>query len=120
LWNFVLIQVAPNRSVWRCSKGAEYQQGLIFLNQFANHLQRLRRTGAIVAADEIDPAPVDAALIVEHAKIGGFRLADRTIWGGCAAVRTGIAKLDLGVADAWPVSAFGPNWQICETEARRK
>jgi hypothetical protein len=34
---------------------------------------RLRRAEPIVQADEIDLAPIHAALIIDHPEIGGFR-----------------------------------------------
>src|SRR6185312_9609642 len=58
------------------------------------------RRVAVIEAQQIDLAAVDAAFIVDHGDIGRFRAADRAIGRGRPAIGHGLADLDLAGADA--------------------
>jgi hypothetical protein len=68
-----------------CPAAVEQQQHLVLLDELARLLDRLRRAVAVVVADEVDLAAVDAALLVDHLEVRGDRLADRAVGRGRAA-----------------------------------
>ena len=57
----------------------EQKQYLILLDQLAHLFDSLRRAVAVVAADEVDLASVDAALVIDHGEVGCLRLADDAV-----------------------------------------
>jgi hypothetical protein len=67
------------RAVIECANDAEQQQHLVLLNKLAHLFDGLRRTVAVVTADEVDLAPVDSALLIDHGEVGGLRLADDAV-----------------------------------------
>ena len=89
----------------RRAEAVEHEGDMLLLDETAGLLDRLRRAVAVVEADEIDLAAVDAALIVDHLEIGGLRPADHAVGGGRSAVGDGLAELDLGVRDAGRILA---------------
>ncbi len=95
----LLVHVLVDGAVGGCSEGLEQERDLVLLDQLADHLHRLGRAVAVVVADEVDLAAVDAALVVDLLEVGGEGLADGPVGGGVAAVRVGIADLDLGGGD---------------------
>ena len=105
LRHLVVVEVALDRGVRRRAEGIECRQHLILLDQLAHQFDGLRRAIAVVAGDEVDLAAVDAALLVDHVEVAGLRLADRAVARSRAAVRHGVAELDLGVAGAGSVLA---------------
>ena len=79
LRHLVVVEVAPDRGVGRRAKRIEQQQHLVLLDQLTRHFDGLRRAVAVIAADEIDLAAVDAALIIDHGEIGSVRFADGAV-----------------------------------------
>ena len=100
LRHFHVIHVFLNRGVARGAERREDQEHLVALDQPARLLHGLRRAVGVVICDEIDPAAVDAAIVVDHPEIGAHRLADRGIGRRRAAVRHDVANLDFRVGDA--------------------
>ncbi len=98
---------APGAVYGRRAERIEYEKNLVFLDQLAHHFDGLRRAVTVVAANEVDLAAVDAALLVDHGEVGRLRLADDAVGRGRAAVGHRIADLDLGIADAGSVLARG-------------
>ena len=88
-------------------RACEKKQHLVLLDQLPHLLDGLRRAVAVVAADEVDLAAIDAAVLIDHGEIGGFGLADGAVGRSRAAVRHGVADLDLVVAGAGSVLAGG-------------
>ena len=117
LRHLVVVQVALDRGVGRRAERIEQHQHLVLLDQLAHLFDGLRRAVAVVAADEVDLAAVDAALLVDHGEVGGLRLADGAVARSRAAVRHGVADLDLGVAGAGSVLARGQSQSAGENEA---
>jgi hypothetical protein len=60
---------------------------------------------AVVAADEVDLASVDATSFINHCEVGGLRLADDAVGRGWTAVGHRVADLNLGVARSRSVLA---------------
>ena len=85
----------------------KHEQHLILLDQLPHLFDGFRRAIAVVAADEIDLAAVDATLLVDHVEIGGFGLAEDAVGRGRPAIRHGVTDLDLGIAGAGAVLAAG-------------
>src|SRR3954471_14733422 len=94
------IAVFMNRGISRRAERIEQQQHAVAFDQLAHLFDRLRRAVAVVIRNEIDPAAVYPALLVDHVEKGGLRLADHAIGRGRAAIRVRVAYLDLGVARA--------------------
>ena len=107
LRHFLRIHVFVDRRVWRGAERIENQQHLIALDQFARLLNRLWRAVAVVVADEIDLAAVDAASIVDLLEIRGFGLADHAVGRRGAAIRHDVADLDFGICGAGVVFLLG-------------
>src|SRR6266852_3378973 len=94
------IHVLLDGRVRRRAQRVEDEQNLVALDQLARLLDRLRRAVAIVVADEVDLAAVDAAFGVDLLEVGIFGLADHAVGGGRAAVGRDVADLDFGVGGA--------------------
>ena len=107
LRHFVVVQIAADCAVGRRAERVEQRQHVVFLDQLAHHFDGLRRAIAVVAADEVDLAAVDAALLIDHVEVGGLRLADGAVGRSRAAIGHSVAELDLGVAGAGSVLARG-------------
>jgi hypothetical protein len=77
------------------------------------------RIGTVVAGDEFDLAPVDAAALVDHVEISGFRPADRSEGGQRAGVGHDVADADFGVGHAGGRSLHGCGGQHCDDKTQR-
>ena len=99
------VEIGPHRDVGRRADLAIHQQHLVLLDEAAGLLDRLGRAVAVVERDEIDLAPVDAALVVDHGEIAGHLALDRAGRRDRARKGPGIAELDLGVGRAGIVFA---------------
>src|ERR1019366_9684696 len=80
-------------------------------HQLARLLDRLRRAVAIVIADEIDLAAVDAAFGIDLPEVGIFGLADHAVSGSGTAIGHDVADLDFGIGGA------GVVFLLCERPA---
>ena len=120
LRHLVVVQIALDRGIRRRAEDVERQQDLIFLNHLAHQFDGLRRTVAVVAADEVDLAAVDAALFIDGVEKGGLRLGNRAVGRSRAAIGIGVADLDLSVAGAGAVLASGERKTANENEAGRR
>ena len=78
----------------------EHRQHLVALGEAPHLLDRLRRRIAVVHAEQLDLAAVDAALVVEHLEIGDLGAANRGIGGGRSRVGHGLPELDRRVGRA--------------------
>ena len=75
LRHLVFVQIVVDRHVrWRAERTKQHEY-LVLLDQLAHLLHSLWRTIAVVAADIIDFAAVDAALFVDHGKVGSMHFA---------------------------------------------
>src|SRR6185437_11190036 len=98
--HFLVVQIFLDRGIrWRADD-LEGGPNLVAFDELAHLLDRLRRTVGVVVLDEIDLAPVDPALLVDHAQIRGLHLADAAIGRSRSAERNGLTDLDLGIARA--------------------
>ena len=70
-------------------------------------LDRHPGIGTVVAGDEPDLPPVDAAAIIDHVEIGGLRPADRRKRGQRAGVGHDIADADFRVRRAGVLGLLG-------------
>jgi hypothetical protein len=97
------IEIFLHRDVRRRADGRKHCQHFILLDQLAGLLDRLCRRIAVVQGEELDSAAVDAALVVEHLEVGGFRTRDRAIGRCRPAIGRGVAELDgdLGRIGCW-------------------
>jgi hypothetical protein len=68
-------------------------------HKFAHLLERLGRHVAVVQADQVDLAAVDAAFGVDLGEIGVLRVPNLAIYGHWAAVGRGLAELYLCIAN---------------------
>src|SRR5258707_932055 len=82
------------------AEALEDEGDILLLDQAADLLHRLGRAVAVVQADQIELAAVDAALLVDHVEIGGLGFADGAVSRGRAAMGHGLADLDLAGGDA--------------------
>src|SRR5262249_43914627 len=85
--------------------------------QLADQLNSLGRTVGIVAADVIDFAPVNAALLVDHIEISGVDLAVDSVRRGRPAIGIGIADLNFGIGYAGPILTRRVDRTPCEQQA---
>ena len=83
----------------------EEESDFLLFDKAAHLLDCLRRTVAVVEADQVDLAAVDAAHVVDHLEIGGLGFADHPVGGGWSAIGHGLADLDFRIGDAGRVSA---------------
>jgi hypothetical protein len=86
LRHLVVVEILPDRVVRRRAKAAEYEGDLLLLDQAAGLFDGLGRAIAVVEADEIDPAAVNAGDFVDHPEIGGLGAADHAVCGNRAAI----------------------------------
>ena len=100
LRHLLRIHVFVNRGIGRRAERVEDEQHLVAFHQLARLLDRLRRTVAVVIADEVDLAAIDAAGSVDLLEIGRLGLADHAIGGGRTAIGHDVADLDFGVGGA--------------------
>src|SRR6266403_3846912 len=107
LRHLLCVQIFLDRRVRRRAKGIEDQQYFVALHQLAYLLYGLRRAVAVVIADEIDLAAVDAALGVDLLEVGLLGLADHAVSGGRAAIGHDVADLDFGVGRTGVVFLLG-------------
>src|SRR5205807_5557404 len=91
LRHFLRIHVFLYGGIWRRAQRIEDEQHLIALDQLAGLFDRLRRAVAVVIADEIDLAAIDAALGIDLVEVVLFGLADHAIGGSGAAVGHDVA-----------------------------
>lgn len=70
-----LIEIFAYDDTRGCAEVGKDEGNLILLNKLARLLEGLRGRGTIVDIDEVDLAPIDAALIVDHRQIGSLRHA---------------------------------------------
>ena len=97
------VHVFLDRGIGRGAERLVDQQHLVAFDELARLLDGLRRRVGVIIGNEGDLAAVDAALLVDHAEIGGFGPPDGAIGRSGPRVRHDVADLDLGVACAWVV-----------------
>ena len=119
LRHFSIVQIFLDRCIRRGTDDLEGGENLVAFDELAHLLDRLRRTVGIVVLNEVDLAPLDAALLVDHADIGGLHLADAAIGGSRTAEGNGLAELDLRVARAGVVFLLCDGLR-CERRAERQ
>ena len=100
LRHLLLVHVFVDRGVARRAQRVEGAQHFVLLDELSDHLDRLGRRVAVIEADELDLAAVDAALVIDHVPEGYDRLAIDAVGRGRSAIGTGVADLDLTVAGA--------------------
>ena len=118
LRHLLLVEIFLDRGIWRRADDLEGGQHLVAFDQLAHLLDGLRRAIGVVVLDEIDLAPADPALLVDHADIGGLHLADAAIGRSRSAERNGLTDLDLGVAGAGVILLLCQRGH-CECRAER-
>ena len=98
--DLLLVRVVPDRQVVRRPERVEQREHLVLLDQAADVGHRALRLVAVVERDELDLAPVDAALGVlgREARLGARR--DARVRRRRAAERVRAAELDRRVGDA--------------------
>jgi hypothetical protein len=94
----------------RRSERLEYQQNLIAFDELARLLDGLRRAVAVVIADKVDLAAVDAALGVDLAKLCSLGLSDLSIGRGRAAIGHDVPDFDFAVVRAGIVFFLRRGW----------
>ncbi len=92
--------VLVDGTVGRRAQRVEDKQHFVFFHQLAGLLNRFGRVVAVVQADEVDLATVDAALIVDLGEVGRDGLADGAVGRRRTRVRADAADLDLFVGGA--------------------
>ena len=112
LRHLLLVEVAADRHVERRAQHVEHRGDLVALDQLAGILHHLGRRVAVVEADEVDLAAVDAALGVQSLEVGRFRLAELAVGRGRSAIGDALSDLDFGRRGA------GTVLRLCE-RARR-
>jgi hypothetical protein len=91
------IDVLVDRRIgWRTQRAGE-QQDLILFHQSTHLLYRTRWAVAVIQADEVDLAPVDATLVVDHFEIRRLGATDGPVSRSRAAVRHGVANFNFSV-----------------------
>src|SRR5450631_369068 len=97
LRHVALVEVLLDRCIGRRTGTSHECQHLILLDQAAGLLQGLWRRERIVERYKGDAAAVDAALLVEHAEISEFGLANDARCRNWPAIGHGLADLNLAV-----------------------
>ena len=100
LGHFPVIQVFLDSNIHRPAQALKNQKDLVALNELARLFDRFRGIGAIVIADELDLASVDAALRIDLVEVSSFGLSDDAVRRDRTTVRHGVADLYFGVAGA--------------------
>src|SRR6476620_2206169 len=117
LRHLVVIQVTLDRRVWRSAERIKQKQYPVLLNEPAHLFDGLGWPVAIVAADEVDLAAVDASPFVDHGEVRGARLPDGAVVRSRAAIRHRVTDLYLDIAGAWSVLARGKSQSACQNKA---
>src|SRR5712691_1070253 len=99
LRNLLQVEVLPDRAVGGSANRARGAKNIVAFDQLARLLDRLGRRVAVIVGDKGDLAAVHTALVVDHLEIIGNRDGKGAGVGERAAIRAGIADLDLAVAD---------------------
>ena len=94
------VEIFVHGGLRRGAERAEQRQHLFLLDQPPRRLDAFRRAVGVVHGEELDLAAVDAALFVQHLEIGFADPAEHAVERAGAAVRHGLAQLDLGVGRA--------------------
>ena len=90
-------------------KRVEEECHLIFLDQTSYLLDGFRRAVLVIVGDEVDFAPGDPSLIVDHlVEKSHLQPAARAVRGGRTAIRVGVANLDFGGRHARRVPCRSP------------
>ena len=100
LRHLLRVHVFVDRRIRRRAERIEDEQDFVALHELARLLDRLGRAIAVVIADEVDLAAVDAAGVVDHLEVGGLGLADHAVSGSGTAIRHDVADLDFGIGRA--------------------
>ena len=103
----VRIEVSLNRGVRRRAERPHDRQDLVLLDEAPRLLEGPGWGIAVIKREEGDAPAVNPALLVNHAEIGAFTLADNAGRGKRPAIRHGLADLDLAVAGAGAVVPLG-------------
>ncbi len=74
-----LVHVLVYGGIGGRAEGLEEGRHLVLLHELPDHLHRLGRRIGIVVRDEVDLAPVDAAIVVDLLEVGGEGLADGSV-----------------------------------------
>jgi hypothetical protein len=100
LRHLLRIHVFLDRRIRRRAERIEDEQHLVALDQLARLLDGFRRAVAVVIADEIDLAAVDAALGIDLLEVGLCGLADHAVGRSGSAIWRDAANLDFGIGGA--------------------
>jgi len=94
------VEIFMHGGLRRGAERAVQRQHFLLLDQPPRRLDAFRRTVSVVHAEEFYLASVDAALFVQHLKIGFADAPQHAVERTRAAMRHGLAELDFGVAGA--------------------
>jgi len=96
-----------HRGLRRGSERTIQREHFLLLHQAPCRFNAFRRAVGIVQRQEVDLAPVDTALLVEHLEIGLADPAQHAVERARAGMRHGLADLDFGIARAGIVLLLG-------------
>ncbi len=94
------IEIFVHGGLRRGAERAEQRQHFVLLDQPPRRLDAFRRAVGVVHGEELDLAPVDAALLVDHLEIGFADAPQHAIDRAGTGMRHGLAELDFGIAGA--------------------
>src|SRR5260370_37170221 len=100
LRHFFLVEIFLDRGIRRRADDLEGGENFVAFDKLAHLLNSLRRTVGIVVLNEIDLAPVDSTLLVDHAYIVALHLADAAVAGSRSAERNGGTAFDSRIPAA--------------------
>ena len=121
LWHFLLVHVRADRQVGGSAPDTHGQQNLVLFHELVRQRYRLAGVGAGIEADELDLAPVDAAVLVDHLKVSRLGAPGCAILRERAAIRHDVADLDFRIRCARVVFGLRRRRRggTCEYQQRR-
>ena len=100
LRHLLRLEVLLHRRLAGRAGRAEHEEHAVALDELARLLDGLGRRIGVIERDQVDLAAVDAALLVDHLKIGRVDAAHDAVDRDRARIGHGLADLDLGVIRA--------------------
>src|SRR6516165_6905452 len=98
----------------RRTQAPEDQQDLIAFDQPSRLLHSLRRVIAVVISDQSYLATVDTTLLVDHAEIGGLRLANGRVGRSRSTEGHRLTDFDFCIAGSGIIFLLSNRWRCCQ------
>jgi hypothetical protein len=97
LRNFAIVEIFRNLELRGRANRPESKGDMLHFDKLARLVPGSPRHEAVVDADQVDLAAIDAALIVDHLHVGLLGQTERREPGARTGIRHRLADLDLGI-----------------------